>query len=26
MLESFPETVSDVSVLVRETGELCASY
>jgi len=26
MLESFSETVSDVSVSVRETGELCASY
>ena len=26
MLEAFPETVSDVSVSVRETGELCASY
>lgn len=26
MLEAFPETVSDVSVSVRETGELCATY
>lgn len=26
MLEAFPDTVSDVSVRVRETGELCASY
>lgn len=26
MLEAFPETVTDVSVAVRETGELCASY
>lgn len=26
MLDSFPETVSDVSVTVRETGELCATY
>ena len=26
MLETFPDTVSDVSVMVRETGELCASY
>src|SRR6056297_223015 len=26
MLESFPDTVSDVSVEVRETSELCASY
>ena len=26
MREAFPETVSDVSVSVRETGELCASY
>jgi 6-pyruvoyltetrahydropterin/6-carboxytetrahydropterin synthase len=26
MLERFPDTVSDVSVSVRETGELCASY
>lgn len=26
MLESFPDTVSDVSVSVRETGELCATY
>ena len=26
MLEAFPDTVSDVSVMVRETGELCASY
>lgn len=26
MSEAFPETVSDVSVSVRETGELCASY
>jgi len=26
MLEEFPETVSDVSVSIRETGELCASY
>jgi len=26
MLEAFPETVSDVSVTVRETGELCAAY
>ena len=25
-LEAFPETVSDVSVTVRETGELCAAY
>ncbi|WP_123620013.1 6-pyruvoyl tetrahydropterin synthase family protein [Halorubrum sp. CSM-61] len=24
--ESFPDTVSDVSVSVRETGELCATY
>ena len=26
MLETFPDTVSDVSVSVRETGELCATY
>ena len=26
MLEVFPDTVSDVSVSVRETGELCATY
>ncbi len=26
MLEAFPDTVSDVSVSVSETGELCASY
>ena len=26
MLETFPDTVSDVSVAVRETGELCATY
>lgn len=26
MLEEFPETVSDVSVEVSETGELCATY
>lgn len=26
MFEAFPESVSDVSVSVRETGELCASY
>jgi 6-pyruvoyltetrahydropterin/6-carboxytetrahydropterin synthase len=26
MLEMFPDTVSDVSVSVRETGELCATY
>jgi 6-pyruvoyltetrahydropterin/6-carboxytetrahydropterin synthase len=26
MLEAFPETISDVSVTVRETGELCAAY
>ena len=26
MLESFPDNVTDVSVAVRETGELCASY
>lgn len=26
MLETFPDTVSDVSVSVRETEELCASY
>ena len=26
MLESFPDTVSDVSVSVRETGELCATH
>jgi 6-pyruvoyltetrahydropterin/6-carboxytetrahydropterin synthase len=26
MLEAFPDTVSDVSVTVRETGELCATY
>ena len=26
LLESFPDTVSDVSVSVRETGELCATY
>lgn len=26
MLEAFPETVSDVSVSVAETGELCATY
>jgi len=26
MLESFPDTVSNVSVAVRETGELCATY
>ncbi|QSG13703.1 6-pyruvoyl-tetrahydropterin synthase [Halapricum desulfuricans] len=26
MLEAFPENVSDVSVEVSETGELCATY
>jgi 6-pyruvoyltetrahydropterin/6-carboxytetrahydropterin synthase len=26
MLETFPDSVSDVSVSVRETGELCATY
>jgi 6-pyruvoyltetrahydropterin/6-carboxytetrahydropterin synthase len=26
MLEAFPDTVSDVSVTVRETGELCATH
>lgn len=26
MLETFPDNVSDVSVSVRETGELCATY
>ncbi len=26
MLEEFPDNVSDVSVTVRETGELCATY
>lgn len=26
MLEAFPDTVSEVSVTVRETDELCASY
>jgi 6-pyruvoyltetrahydropterin/6-carboxytetrahydropterin synthase len=26
MLERFPDTVSDVSVQVAETGELCATY
>jgi 6-pyruvoyltetrahydropterin/6-carboxytetrahydropterin synthase len=26
MLEAFPDTVSDVSVEVSETGELCATY
>jgi 6-pyruvoyltetrahydropterin/6-carboxytetrahydropterin synthase len=26
MIEEFPDTVSDVSVSVSETGELCASY
>ena len=26
MLDAFPDTVTDVSVSVRETGELCASY
>lgn len=26
MLEAFPDTVSDVSVSVSETGELCATY
>lgn len=26
MLDAFPDTVSDVSVSVRETGELCATY
>jgi len=26
MLETFPDTVSGVSVAVRETGELCATY
>jgi len=26
MLDAFPDTVSDVSVSVSETGELCASY
>jgi 6-pyruvoyltetrahydropterin/6-carboxytetrahydropterin synthase len=26
MLEAFPDTVSDVSVAVSETGELCATY
>jgi 6-pyruvoyltetrahydropterin/6-carboxytetrahydropterin synthase len=26
MLEQFPDTVSDVSVEVAETGELCATY
>ena len=26
MLDAFPESVSDISVSVRETGELCAAY
>lgn len=26
LLDALPETVSDVSVTVRETGELCATY
>jgi len=26
MLEAFPDTVTDVSVTVRETGELCATH
>lgn len=26
MLEAFPDTVSEVSVTVRETGELCATH
>ena len=26
MLDAFPDTVSDVSVSVSETDELCASY
>ncbi|WP_302081055.1 6-pyruvoyl trahydropterin synthase family protein [Salinibaculum rarum] len=26
MLDEFPDTVSDVGVEVRETGELCATY
>ena len=26
MLEAFPDSVTEVSVSVRETGELCASY
>ena len=26
MLDAFPDTVSDVSVSVSETGQLCASY
>lgn len=26
MLESFPDTISDISISVRETGELCATY
>ncbi|MCU4975837.1 6-pyruvoyl tetrahydropterin synthase family protein [Halobacteria archaeon AArc-m2/3/4] len=26
MLETFPDNVSDVSVTVRETGELCTTY
>jgi 6-pyruvoyltetrahydropterin/6-carboxytetrahydropterin synthase len=26
LLETLPETVSEVSVTVRETGELCATY
>ena len=26
MLEEFPDNVADVSVTVRETGELCATY
>lgn len=26
MLEAFPETVQDVSVTVKETSELCATY
>jgi 6-pyruvoyltetrahydropterin/6-carboxytetrahydropterin synthase len=26
MLSTFPDTVTDVSVSVRETGELCATY
>lgn len=26
MFEAFPETVQDISVTVRETGELCATY
>jgi 6-pyruvoyltetrahydropterin/6-carboxytetrahydropterin synthase len=26
LLAAFPDTVSDVSVSVRETGELCATY